>query len=193
MMKCRFNIFRTPAVLVAVGLVLFSTKAYGQQVGLKTNALMWALMTPNLGCEVVVGDRSSLDLTFSGHYKPYGLDSKMLLVQPEYRYWFSGRPMAREFVGVTALVADYDMMLSRHAYDGYAVACGLGGGYAFSLGQSWRFEFCGGFSVMYFNQKHYYRNDNYDDYFVGEASPSNSQGYKLFPAKLGVTFTYIIK
>lgn len=193
MMKCRFRFFRNPAVLVAAGIVLFSFKANAQQLGVKTNALMWAMMTPNVGCEVVVGERSSLDLSLSGHYKPYGLDSEMFLVQPEYRYWFSGRPMTREFIGVTAMVADYDMSFTRHVYDGHAFSMGLVGGYAFYLKQRWRFELCGGFAVLYFNQKQYYRNDNYDDHFIGQESSANAQGYKLFPAKLGVTFTYIIK
>lgn len=193
MMKCRFNICRIPAVIFAAGLFLFSFNASAQQVGVKTNALMWALMTPNVGCEIVVGQRGSLDLSLSGHYRPYGVDSKMFFVQPEYRYWFSGRPMTREFVGVTMMAADYDVTMKHQVYEGYAASCGLVGGYAFSLARNWRLELCGGFAVLYFNQKQYYRDDNYDDYFVGEVSPANAWGYKLFPAKLGVTFTYIIK
>lgn len=193
MRRSRFNIFRIPAVLLAAGLILFSSKASAQQIGVKTNALMWATLTPNLGCEVVVGQRSSLDLSVFGHYKPYGVDSKIFAVQPEYRYWFSGRPMTREFVGVSVMVADYDMTVRSHVYDGYAVSLGIIGGYAFSLGRKWRLELCGGLAVLGFHHKQYYRQDNYDDYFVGQDAPANSWGYKLFPAKLGVTFTYIIK
>lgn len=193
MKKSLFHIFRIPAVLVAAGFILFSSKAQAQQVGVKTNALMWTTLTPNLGVEVVVGERSSLDLSVMGHYKPYGLDSKMFAIQPEYRYWFSGRPMTREYVGATAMVVDYDMTMKNHVYDGYAVSLGLTGGYAFSLGRNWRFELCGGFAFLLFNQKHHYRHDNYDDYFIEEAVVPNSWGYKLFPAKLGVSFTYIIK
>lgn len=193
MRRSRFNIFRIPAVLLAAGLILFSSKASAQQIGVKTNALMWATLTPNLGCEVVVGQRSSLELSVFGHYKPYGVDSKIFAVQPEYRYWFGGRPMTREFVGVSAMVADYDMTVRSHVYDGYAGSLGIIGGYAFSLGRKWRLELCGGLAVLGFHHKHYYRQDNYDDYFVGQDAPANSWGYKLFPAKLGVTFTYIIK
>ena len=184
---------RIPAVLFAAGLILFSTRASAQQIGVKTNALMWAVLTPNLGCEVVVGERSSLEVSMFGHYRPYGVDSKLFAVQPEYRYWFSGRPMTREFVGVTAMVADYDMAIRNHVYDGYAVSLGAIGGYAFSLGQSWRLELSGGLSLLYFRQKQHYRHDNYDDYFIGQDAPANSWGYKLFPAKLGVTFIYIIR
>lgn len=193
MMKSRLFLSKIPVVLITAGLILFSSKANAQQVGVKTNALSWALLTPNAGCEVVLGERSSLDLSVSGHFKPYGVDSKMFIVQPEYRYWFSGRPMTREFVGVSAMVADYDMKLARHVYDGSAFSMGLVGGYAFYLNQKWRLELCSGFAVLYFNHKQYYKDDHYDDYFIGQESSANSQGYKLLPAKLGVTFTYIIK
>lgn len=194
MMKSSLYKFRMiPAVLLAAGLILFSTKASAQQIGVKTNALMWTALTPNVGCEVVVGQRSSLDLSIFGHYDPYGLESRLFALQPEYRYWFSGRPMTREFVGVSAMVADYYMIIKNHVYDGSAGSLGLIGGYAFSLSRSWRLELCGGVAILGFRQKQYYRHDNYDDYFIEMESPLNSWGYKLFPAKLGVTFTYIIK
>ena len=194
MMKSSLYKFRMiPAVLLAAGLILFSTKASAQQIGVKTNALMWTALTPNVGCEVVVGQRSSLDLSIFGHYDPYGLESRLFALQPEYRYWFSGRPMTREFVGVSAMVADYDMIIKNHVYDGSAGSLGLIGGYAFSLSRSWRLELCGGVAILGFRQKQYYKHDNYDDYFIEMESPLNSWGYKLFPAKLGLTFTYIIK
>ena len=194
MMKSSLYKFRMiPAVLLAAGLILFSTKASAQQIGVKTNALMWTALTPNVGCEVVVGQRSSLELSIFGHYDPYGLESRLFALQPEYRYWFSGRPMTREFVGVSAMVADYDMIIKNHVYDGSAGSLGLIGGYAFSLSRSWRLELCGGVAILGFRQKQYYKHDNYDDYFIEMESPLNSWGYKLFPAKLGVTFTYIIK
>ena len=180
-------------MLIAAGLVLFTSKADAQHIGVKTNALMWTALTPNVGCEVVVGERGSLDLSVFGHYRPYGIDSKLFALQPEYRYWFSGRPMTREFIGVSAMLADYDMTIRGHVYDGSAASLGMIGGYSFVLGRSWRLELCGGVAVLCYYQKQYYRHDNYDDYFAAQASPVNSWGYKLFPAKLGVTFTYIIK
>ena len=64
--------------------------------------------------------------------------------------------------------------------------------------------------INYVNKAHYTRDIPYeqtepnqivvdyiasmtDDYFVDATVPANSWGYKLFPAKLGVSFTYIIK
>lgn len=73
---------------------------HSQQVAVKTNGLMLAAMMPNVGCEFVVGERSSIDLSAFGSINIYGNKAKMIGFQPEYRYWFNGRPMTREFIGV---------------------------------------------------------------------------------------------
>ena len=164
--------------------------ARAQQVGVKTNALMWAGMTPNIGCEVVVGEHSSVDLSAFGHMDPYGLDSKVFAFQPEFRYWFNGRPMVREYIGISAMIASYDMTMHKYVYDGNALSLGLTGGYAFLLGRNWRLERCGGFGLLMFAQKQYYEAN---DYYVDKTIEANARGYKLFPAKIGVSFTYIIK
>ena len=192
------------AAVFAVALLLSSVESKAQQFGVKTNALMWGALTPNAGVEIVVGERSSLD--FSAFYKPrYSptmgafFNSRIIGFQPEYRYWFNGRPMTREFIGATAMIVDYDLSSKdratgmKYVYDGNALSLGIIGGYSFILGDHWRLELCGGFAVLGFLQKRYNINDNYDDYFVGEPVKANSWGYKLFPAKLGVSFTYIIK
>ena len=74
-----------------------------QQIAVKTNGLSLLAGVPNLGCELVVGERSSVDLSFYGGYKPWGTDIKLIGLQPEYRYWFNGRPMVREYIGISAL------------------------------------------------------------------------------------------
>lgn len=199
------------AIVFAVVLALSSQQVKAQQFGVKTNALMWGVLTPNAGVEIVVGERSSLDL--SAFFKPcYSADkgsflnSRITGFQPEYRYWFNGRPMTREFIGASMMFADYELVNAdkstgmKYVYDGNAISLGIVGGYSFILGRDrkdkinrWRLELCGGFSFLGFLQKRYNINDSYDDYFVGEPVKANSLGYKLFPAKLGITFTYIIK
>lgn len=189
------KIYRLFAAVCVAALFFFVSgqEAKAQQVGVKTNALMWLAMTPNAGCEVVIGEHSSLDLSVFGHYKPYGMQSELLAFQPEFRYWFNGRPMIREYVGVTALITTYDIGLGKRVYDGDAAGLGITGGYAFMLSKRWNLELSGGFGLIGFHQKQYHRDDNYDDYFVDEAVKANAWGYKLFPMKLGVSFSYIIK
>lgn len=182
------------SVLAAVCLFFASSHEAGaQQLAIKTNALFWAALTPNIGCEFVTGEHSSLEIAAFGHAKPYGIDSRLIALQPEFRYWFNGRPMTREYIGVTAMACLYDMTIRKHVYDGNAVSLGITGGYVFNLSKRWNFELGGGFAVLVFNQKQHYIHDNYDDNFVDKVVKTNSWGYKLFPAKLGVTFSYIIK
>lgn len=78
-------------VLLFFLLVLWVAQtAKSQDVALKTNTLMWATTTPNLGLEVALSPRYTLEL--SGSYNPWTFkdDKKMRfwLVQPELKYWF---------------------------------------------------------------------------------------------------------
>lgn len=164
-----------------------------QQVAVKTNGLMILAGTPNLGCELVTGEHSSMDFSVFGHYNPYGLDSKLLGFQPEFRYWFNGRPMIREYIGVAALGATYDMHFGDNVYDGDAVGIGITAGYSISLNKYLNLEFYGGFGAIVFWQKQYYKYDNYEDSFVDGSVRTNANGYKLLPIKLGVSISYIIK
>lgn len=182
----------TAALLIAaVALILLPRNVQAQQIALKTNALLWAALSPNLSCEIVAGEHSSVDLSLYGHYKPYGIDSRMAGFLPEYKYWFNGRPLTREFIGVGLLLTTYDITWKRNVYDGDALGLGITGGYVFSLGRRWNLELSAGFGIVGFAQKQYYRNDNYDDYPI--STETNAWGYKLLPFELGVSFSYIIK
>lgn len=179
------------ALVAAAAFMLLPRQAHAQQVALKTNVLLWGALTPNLACEIVAGEHSSVDLSLYGHYMPYGIDSRMAGLQPEYRYWFNGRPMTREYIGVGLMLTTYDITWKRNVYDGDALGLGLTGGYVFSFGKRWNLELSAGFGIVGFAQKQYYLNDNYDDYPV--STETNAWGYKLLPFELGVTFSYILK
>lgn len=164
-----------------------------QQIAVRANALNWALGTPDAGMDIVTGEHTSVSISAFGHYRPYGLDSKLLVLQPEFRYWFNGRPLVREYVGAAAFAAMYDIAGKEHVYVGDAIALGVTGGYVFTMGKCWNLELSGGVGLLGFRHKQYHRHDNYDDYFVNGNIKANSLGYKLFPVKLGVSFIYIIK
>ena len=178
-------------LLVASG---FGQRAFAQQFSIRSNALSTGILqTPDFGVEIVACEHSSVALSVAGHFKPYGLDTKLLTVQPQYRYWFSGRPLNREYVGVAALYAGYDIRLKDNIYNGNSAGAGITGGYVLSMGKRWGIEFSGGLAVMVFNQKRYNRSDSYEDYYAGDSDWANSKGYCLMPFNIGVTFIYIIK
>lgn len=182
-----------PLLTVLWVLCLLPQEVRAQQVAVKTNGLMWAAMMPNIGTEFVVGERSTIDLGIFGSTSIYGHEAKIFGVQPEYRYWFNGRPMTREYVGVAALGATYDITWSERIYQGDAAGVGVTMGYVINLGKRWNVECYGGFGAVAFKQKEYFLNTNFEDYNDDNSSRTNSTGYKLLPIKIGVSVTYIIK
>lgn len=180
------------SLLAAIMMCCNSHNARAQQLAIKTNALSFAAGTPTIGLEGVVGEKLSLGVSFMGHYKPYGFRSKFLACSPELRYWFAGRALTREFIGVTVSAAAYNSTIKNYVYDGYSLVVGLTGGYAFNIGKRWNLELSAGLGVAGYMHKRYGVNDHYEAYRGGEAGKMNSWGYKLIPVGLGVTFTYII-
>ena len=173
--------------------LLPAPKAAAQQVAVRANALSWALLTPELGVDVITGEHTSLVFSAFGHYKPYGVNSKMWGLQGEFRYWFNGRPLTREYIGATLVGASYDMHFTQRVYAGNAVGIGLIGGYSFILGELWSLDLTAGTGLMAFHQKYYHAGDRYEDYYADEVSKPNTWGFKFFPMKLSVAFVYIIR
>ena len=186
------------ALALVLVLAAFPREARAQRLAIKANALSWAALAPDLGVELVVGERTSVSLEAFGTSLPFGLPYQLLVLQPEFRFWFNGRPLTREYVGIAAFATTYDLSLPAagdraNVFRGDGVALGLSGGYVFNLGKRLNFELSGGTGVLVFRQKQYFGDDNYEQYFVREHSEPNTSGYKLFPVKLAATFIYIIK
>lgn len=169
------------------------TKMHAQQIAIKSNGLMWLAMMPNAGCELVAGERSTLDLSVFGSINIYGNEAKIMGVMPEYRYWFNGRPMTREYVGVSAIGATYDITWGKKIYQGDAGGLGLTFGYVMNLSKRLNIEFSGGCGIVYFQQKQYYENDSFDDYTGNGTVQANANGYKILPLKVGVSVSWILK
>ena len=189
MMKKQISKYGLVLLLILLGGV---GEAVAQRVAVKTNLLLDAAMAPNLGVEFVCGERSTIDLSVFGAEKVYGNRAKILGTMPEYRYWFNGRPMTREFFGVALLAASYDINWKGHLYDGDAYGAGLTLGYIWTLSRRLNIEFCAGFGALYFRQKQYVESDNYQDFHTSPAAHVNATGYKLVPMKLGINFSYIL-
>lgn len=185
---------RFAAYLIVILLCLLPCKkAAAQRVAIRANALSLALLTPELGVDFITSDHTSLVFSAFGHYKPYGLNSKMWGLQGEFRYWFNGRPLTREYIGATVLGTSYDMNLTSRVYAGTAIGLGVIGGYSFILGERWSLDLTAGTGLMAFHQKYYHAGDRYEDYYADAISAPNTWGFKFFPVKLSVAFVYIIR
>lgn len=130
--------------------------ASSRQLGVKTNLLYDATATINLGAELVVAPRWSLDL--SGNLNAWtfshGRRWKHWLVQPEARYWLCAATTGH-FFALHALGGQYNVghlgfardilglelsHLRDHRYQGWFTGAGIGYGYSWTLGKHWSVE-----------------------------------------------------
>ena len=94
-----------------LGVLLCNTaNSYAQKVAVKTNLLYDATTTMNLGLEIGLGKKWSLDL--SGNYNPWKFDDETRLrhwgVQPELRYWLCEK-FNGHFLGLHGHYAKYNV------------------------------------------------------------------------------------
>ena len=180
--------------LLTILMAATTAGASAQRLAVNTDMAMDLLMTPSLGVEMTVGERSTLGLNLLGNHKPWGQTMKMFGVQPEYRYYFSGRPMHSLFAGIGGVAAFYDITRKGKVYDGIAYGGGITFGYVFKLAHRVNIDCHAGFAVVGYNRKEYYVGDNYNtDYIVEGVNKTNAHGYYLMPSRIGVSVTYILK
>ena len=137
---------------IAVTGVVQNVKA--QDVALKTNLLADGFLNPNLGIEVGLAPKWTLDIT--GQFNAWTLSHdrrwKHWAVQPEARYWFCDR-FGAHFVGMHLHGGQYNIggfdgkinMLGTDArklkdsrYQGWFIGAGVAYGYAWILGHHWK-------------------------------------------------------
>lgn len=175
-------------LLLLVVVILASGQVHAQRVALKSNALYWATLSPNLGAEFRLSRHYTLNFEFAGN--PFKISDKVqtrfLGTTPEVRYWFEGRPHARHFAGIMGLVSAYNMVFDANHHKGTAFGAGLTYGYSFVLGKRWSLETTVGAGVLKIRET---------KYKTGEPVPGNANREKVMfaPLKLGVTFVYLIK
>lgn len=139
----------------AILLLITLTSATGAKSGdnidfaVKTNVLYDATATINLGVEMKVAPKWSIDV--SGNFiswKPGGHSYKHWLAQPEARYWFC-EAMGGHFVGLHLLGGQYNIYNLRlplglsvkdKRYQGWGIGGGLSYGYSWLLHKHWNVE-----------------------------------------------------
>ena len=136
-------------ILFLVLLLVATTGVYGQKFAVKSNLLYDATATINLGVEVGLAKKWSLDL--SGNYNgwKFGDEARMKhwLVQPEARYWLCEK-FNGHFFGLHAHYADYNVgglkflskNMENHRYQGNLYGAGLSYGYQWLLSDRWSME-----------------------------------------------------
>lgn len=158
-----------------------------QSVGIKTNALYWATSTINLGVEVALAPKITMEL--GGVYNPFEFHDNRKIkgwgVQPELRWWTCSK-FAGHFFGIHGQFAEYNAGLEKYRYDGNVVGMGLSYGYDWVIGKRWNLEATVGLGYNYMVYNRYGRTKcgNFVD-----------KQYKNYwgPTKLGLSFIYLFR
>ena len=90
-------------------LLFFPVDGITQDMAVKTNAIGWATVSPNLAFEYRVARKWTLDLSLSYNPFTFGDNKKWrhVAVQPEARYWLCA-PFGGHFVGAHLLYMHYN-------------------------------------------------------------------------------------
>lgn len=189
-------------ITLALLLLGMSTgKVAAQNVAVKTNALYWATTTPNLGVEVALAPKWTLDV--SGGFNPFTFANnrkwKHWMVQPEVRRWFCEK-MGGHFLGLHLQGGQYNIgnvntdfhllgtdysLLKDSRYEGWFVGAGIGYGYAWMLNRHLNLE--AEIGVGY----NYSRYDRYECATCGSKVEQNKDHHYVGPTKAAVNLVYV--
>ena len=130
---------------VCIIFLMIGISLSAQNVAVKTNLLYDATATFNLGAEIGLSPRWTLDL--SSNYNPFSFSDnkkwKHWMAQPEARYWFCER-FNGHFMGLHLLGGQYNVggvklpfgiypSVEDYRYEGYYYGAGLAYGYQWVL------------------------------------------------------------
>ncbi len=192
----RFYTWMTALVIL---FALNSQHAEAQQVALKNNLLYDAAMTPNLGLEIGVGKKHTMQLFYGLHPWSFGHgdDQKYLkhwVVNPEWRYWTCHR-FNGTFVGVHAFGGEYMAAnikmplgwwkeLRDHRFEGWYAGGGVSCGYQWVMSKHWNFEAAIGLGAAYIE---------YDKFKCGTCERKIDDGHKIYvgPTKAALSLMYM--
>lgn len=194
--------------IIALTLLVLASLPCMSQVAVKTNLLYDATTTPNLGVEVGVGGKSTVNLVYG--INPWHFNSqqhgtryaKHWLLMPEYRWWHCSR-FNGSFVGVHLMAGELNVSSVSLPIPGFFVSgtnlrnaakdgryqgpyAGIGAtyGYQWPLSRHWNLEAEVGAG---------YAHVWYDQYPCGECGTKISSGHAnyLGITKLGLSIMYV--
>lgn len=150
--------------ILTILFLAFVTLSANCQLAVKTNLLCDATTTPNIGAELRVGSRSTINLVYG--LNPFSYSSKThgerkvkhWVIMPEYRYWLCV-PYNGHFIGAHLLGGQMNASnvslpvpggffggdnltkeVREHRYQGEFAGIGVTYGYQWNLAEHWNLE-----------------------------------------------------
>lgn len=187
--------------LVLMFVIGMTPGAKAQDIGIKTNILSDAFYNPNLGIEIGLKPKWTMDI--SGQFNFWDLSHnrkwKHWAVQPEVRYWlcdrFSGHFFGAHIHGGQYNLGGFDgkinflgsdaRKIERFRYQGWFVGAGVAYGYAWILGKHWNLEAEVGFGYSYT------RYDRFRCAGCGKKIETNQPHHYVGLTKLAINLVYL--
>lgn len=172
-------------VLLLFALVAHTASA--QYSAVRVNALGLATGTLNVGVDVAVSERWSVDA--SGYWNPIStgsLRSKVLGAVVGVRRW-RFEPHVGLFWGLHASAAEYRVGNRRKRYNGWTVGVGSSVGYSWMLARRWNFSLEGGLGLYYMNDTRWKPSPSPDE----DITMRHYRRIVLAPAKLEASFSFM--
>lgn len=137
---------------------------YRPLFAIKTNIAYWAVAVANLGVELALGERYTLDVPFV--YSPYTVATdfrfRFMTVQPEFRYWLKNQ-FKGHFLGAHLHAGVFNVSVdkkTRYQSPKGFYGMGLSYGYSLALPRHWALEFTIGAGYVYTRYDVYYNIPN---------------------------------
>lgn len=179
--------------LTLLFLIFLFPSIKSQDIAVKSNFLYDITTTLNLGIEIGLAPKWTLDIPVNYNPWEFSKDRKLKhwLVQPEARYWFCERFMGH-FVGLHAMAGGYNVGalkvfgLDDHRYEGYLFGGGISYGYQWILSKRLSIEATVGVGYVHLDHSKYpctacaEKIGDYTKNWIG-------------PTKVGLSLIYIIK
>ena len=177
-------------------LLLFTAGLSAQTLAIKSNVPYLATGNLNLGMEVGLSPKLTLNVNYGINPFVFGDNKKWRhwMVQPEIRYWFCER-FYGHFMGLHVGAGEYNLNkikiptvkdAQKYRFEGWGALGGLSYGYSWILGGRWNIEASLGLGVVYTEFK------EYDCPTCGKLLKSNDNLF-LSPTKAGITIIHLIK
>lgn len=177
-------------VLVALLMMAAGTSLRAQRFALTSNLLEDALVTPNVGVEVVVADQQSLSFDLS--CAPYKLSqdyyNQCMTFRAGYKYWFN-QALYAHHLSIDAVATSSDFGFGKFASQYEYLSLGIGYGYSFIINQRINLVPSVGIGIAYGNRYEGY--DHMNDAGAG-VEALTKRGLRPFVTRLALTIQYVL-
>lgn len=177
-------------VLVVILMIATGGSINAQRVALTTNLFEDAIVTPNVGVDVVLGDKQSF--SFDASFAPYKLadafHNKCMIYRAGYKFWFA-QALYGHYVGVDLVANSSDVGLGKWSSKDEYIGIGASYGYAFIISKRLNLVPHIGIGYAYGN-----RYEGYDHVENSGAAveAQATRGGKPIITRFGVTLQYVL-